>query len=376
MNPLLLHRVCSFYRPAMSLSALDPFPDSSGHDVDNALKMFDRDTDETYMGGQWMCMELNKFVSTVRPSKDQVDFISNMTRALTGQRRNSMTFDTDHFDQRFFEYDAFTGIMRPLNGFVVRYMSRLLVVAKSDALLLSSLNTAWLRHGLQSDNLSIRGFAFEYYVLTHLRELVSFPAESDPYKIKMFDGNYPEENALNKTGSVLFWPKKWNLRHVHAVMRMVYKANVVQVQAQESAPAPKKPRIARSYVHIIAFQATLSDPYTQRGSLDFYKGTNADCARYVHPDDHPLHTVRHQFCWAVPARPTQGGQQPSVFARSPLRLRAPQHLAQDAAAEEEGDVAEEQKGQNTDTEEAGVSQPANEILPGVPGYQLVVRVVY
>lgn len=230
-NPLIMATLCGYdCNPIPSYEAIET--------VNAALDMYYNDPSRTNLGGLYVYGELYQvFEHQVRLNQTQA-YIDLMTASLTGNI-SSVRPMSGLYDCRFFYLDR--NVLRPLCGFVAHYTSHILLSMRAE-LFWRSLTPAWVVGALRSDNPSVRGFAFELYVLARMRgllinTLLLYP--NDSFNIVFFEGNFPLQSELPVTpGVVMFWPRKWNLRYVDCVVRVV-------ATFPQPEPLPRLPAVGR-----------------------------------------------------------------------------------------------------------------------------------
>eukprot|EP00598_Pedospumella_elongata_P017062 CAMPEP_0184999016 /NCGR_PEP_ID=MMETSP1098-20130426/64231_1 /TAXON_ID=89044 /ORGANISM="Spumella elongata, Strain CCAP 955/1" /LENGTH=128 /DNA_ID=CAMNT_0027525955 /DNA_START=78 /DNA_END=461 /DNA_ORIENTATION=+ len=128
-----------------------------------------------------------------------------MKNAMGGvQQRN---INPGMYDSRFFAYDNVRGVLRPINGYIVRAMVEILSKSvRFRRLLFEELNLPWVLVAMKSPNPIMCGFAMEIYEVAQFILSHDLAAE----QVVIFAGNYPSYSQLKTgTGLVLYWPRKW-----------------------------------------------------------------------------------------------------------------------------------------------------------------------
>jgi hypothetical protein len=216
----------------------------------------------------------------------------------------------DLIDQRYFFHKD--GAVHPVSGFVRKTMAIILQVYAQKEYF-AGLTPDWVRSALESKHPIVCGFAYEEFCLALI---CKDPSQLHPtlrgvdLTIKRFDGNAPPSSQLNADGCVLFWPNKFNLRHVDAVLRWVttdsYRKTSNVSNGISSTKKTKKRKTATSTeikhvetdVTVFAIQVTLQTPVAHKQSLEFVK---QDALAYMRKDE----TALHRMVWVVPKKSTK-----------------------------------------------------------------------
>jgi hypothetical protein len=113
----------------------------------------------------------------------------------------------------------------------------------------------------------VKGFAFEEYSLLQILRYPSQYLNGVPAgtvcNLVRFRGDHPTEDKLNSEGLTLFWPNKFNLAYVDAVVRYVHSS------PQSKGGKSKAPR-QEVKVDITGVQVTIRALLEHRDSLLFF----------------------------------------------------------------------------------------------------------
>jgi len=251
-------------------------------DADDAIRKFLYDYGPC--AGKWIRTAIYEYsIETIKQGKKD-EYIKVMTAAIGG-----LNFDNfaSIYSHRFFFIK--NDKLEPTCG-VVRFFTA--VVLKND--LLGNLTEGWVMKVWDSNqtNPSMKGFAFEMYGLAFMsrnfhdilrQNLLNAPQVKPAIQIIYFEGDYPLLRDLNvQPGTcVLFWPIKWNLRSIDAVLRWVFPDGAI---------------------HIIYIQLTLNNPSTHTKSLRIYTDIHdgkTDSQRYEAATDGD--SVNHMMLWLLPS---------------------------------------------------------------------------
>lgn len=274
--------------------------------IEDAITCYLRDETALTCGGGWIKKELQSFFNSV-DDKNMNKFLELMSLAIIEAPCGAKS---DYYDHRFFSSERSQqhgfAVIKPMNGFVAKLMTDIIV---EDVNALSQYFTfadeAWAKHGMQSDNPSVKGFAFEFY---GIKEFIHHLGGLQRVKIVRFEDDYPLQSDIERSfKTIVYWPYKWNLRHVDVVAaRMVYKVDPPEKGTKRTRGGKaKKVANVNAYVQIGA-QITLQTPVQHAASLQFYtekhEGTE-DFERYLTEQERAgTEAITFKFFWFVRMR--------------------------------------------------------------------------
>jgi hypothetical protein len=258
-----------------------------------AVDLYLRDEDR---GAGRIYMHLYEFSLSIFDSKKKTkkkDYLTLMSDALL-ERPSSVETIYDLFDQRYFFESE--GIVKPISDLVRRIMAKILRKVKQEDYF-ESLTRAWVANGLKSPNPSVKGFAYEEYVLTKIVRRASFLSDKlegvTEVDVKFFGDGPPSKKMLEELNDkfVLWWPKQWNHKHFDAIVRGPFTDGVTDRNKPKKQKTEKPQRLL-----VGPIQVTLQTPEQHRSSLEFWR---EDYKNWLLPSDDPARTDLIMF-WVVP----------------------------------------------------------------------------
>jgi hypothetical protein len=215
-NPLVMALLCDYELPGGLTGACA---------IDAACEQYQHDNNHD-LAGVRISLDLNRFLEDVDNRSAGSGLMKQHVSLLVcamGECAGIAIADPRLYDSRYFVRENY--VLKPVCGFVAKAMAQLLA-AQHMAQLQAELTPAWAAQALFSENRSVRGFAYELCTLANIQQILCDAGLCDRrynFSIVFFEGDWPPAAQLNTEPgtAVFYWPRKWNLRYVDGVVRVV-----------------------------------------------------------------------------------------------------------------------------------------------------------